>query len=235
MRTFTKFITLGLLLLTAACNNDNDQQNLQNEPVIVREVKGASDLFIFDLLSNNTGLLTSYIVPGNTLSEAYKQDGLPVSVSGTISDNTVAVNGYIVDGAGGTITLNGRYNTFEITAMSESLEIPFTEYLFAEYSIWKYTGHNGEVIELTFYPENKIHINSTPEELGFSYLMGGNIIIDYYIDKDRMYWSDSDGKFHEQFFWNITCLSENKVVLRYGGYLHMTPRITTYLFIRQPK
>ena len=154
MRTFTKFITLGLLLLTAACNNDNDQQNLQNEPVIVREVKGASDLFIFDLLSNNTGLLTSYIVPNNALSEAYKQDGLPVSVSGKISENTVAVNGYILDGAGGTITLNGRYNTFEIITMSGSIEIPFTEYSLEETSC-----------QWTNFESNKVIIINSDEKL----------------------------------------------------------------------
>ena len=111
------------------------------------------------------------------------------------------------------------------------IEVPFTEY-----SIWKYADNSGIVIELTFYPENKIHIQSTPEELGYPYLMGGNIIVDYYIRNDKMYWNNlnNDERFNGQFFWNITYLSENEMTLVYGNILPAIPYIITYHFIRQP-
>ena len=113
------------------------------------------------------------------------------------------------------------------------------EILFEEYSVWKYIDNNGTIIELTFYPGNKIHIKSTPEELGHPpYRMGGNVIIDYCIIDDKMYWKNpDDDKFDDRFFWEITNLSENEIVLGYV-YLGFQPYVALgyidkYLFIRQ--
>ena len=112
-----KIIITALLLFAVSCSNDNSNvlQRLNEELAIVREVKGTNDLFVFDMLSNNTNLYSSYIIPSNALPVEYKQDGLPVLISGDITNNTVAVNGYVVEAKGNSINLDGKYNTLFYT------------------------------------------------------------------------------------------------------------------------
>ena len=124
----TKFISSLLLMFAVACSNENNVlQILQNEFAIVREVKGTNNLFVFDLQSDNTGLYSSYIVPSNTLHAEYKEDGLSVFISGDITNNSIAIDGYVSEGKGSSVTLSGKYNMFEITTMSkgEGGKVPF--------------------------------------------------------------------------------------------------------------
>ena len=120
-----KIKLLLLLLLVAACSNDNNNivQRLAQEPAIVREVKGANNLFVLDLQNENNGLYSSYIVPSATLPFDYQKDGLPVIVSGVVTKDVVAVDGYISENKENTVTLNGQYNVVEITTMSEDVII----------------------------------------------------------------------------------------------------------------
>ena len=123
-----------LFLFVVACSNDNNiVQRLAQEPAIVREVKGANNLFVLDLQNANSGLCSSYIVPNTTLPADYKKDGLPVFISGDVTSNFVAVDGYISENDGNTITLNGKYNKVELTTMNVK-DYPF-EVLFTEYSL----------------------------------------------------------------------------------------------------
>jgi hypothetical protein len=124
---------LPLLLLAVSCSNDNDKvvQTLDNEVAIVREVKGATGLFIFDLSSHSSGLYTSYIVPAGTLLAEFAKDGFPVVISGNITNNTIAVNGFILNGDGNETSLNGRYNTLELTTMSETTLLKGTKWKLA--------------------------------------------------------------------------------------------------------
>ena len=146
-------LTLGLLF-AASCSNDNDNivKSLDNEPVTVREVQGANDLFVFELPNTNAGLPNSYIVPSSTLSAEYKQDGLFTFISGNVTNNSVVINGYILDDIGNSVTLNGNYNTVEVKTMSEL--IPFTEYSLYETGCW-----------WTNYEQNKVIIINSEEEL----------------------------------------------------------------------
>ena len=108
-----------MLLFVVACSKDNNiVQRLAQEPAIVREVKGASNLFVFDLLNENNGLYSSYIVPSTALPAEYKQDGLYVVISGDVTSNSIAIDSYIADDDGNSITLNSRYNNFELTDIS---------------------------------------------------------------------------------------------------------------------
>jgi len=100
-------------------------------------------------------------------------------------------------------------------------------------SIWQYSN-DTVIIKLTFYPENIVNIKSIPEELGTPYLLRGNTTTEYRIENGKMYLKNPDEDiFDEQFFWNITCLSENEIVLHYGGFSVGLLYITTYHFTRQ--
>jgi hypothetical protein len=91
---------------------------LAQAPAIVREAKGANNLFVFDLQNSNSGLYSSYIVPSAALPADYKQDGLPVLINGDVTNNSVVIDGYISESEGSNITLSGQYNTVEVTTMN---------------------------------------------------------------------------------------------------------------------
>ena len=113
-----------LFLFVIACTNDNNiVQRLAQEPAIVREVKGASNLFVLDLQNANSGLYSSYIVPNTTLPANYKKDGLLVLISGDVTSNSVAVDGYIAESEGNIITINGKYNMIEVTTVSKNIDL----------------------------------------------------------------------------------------------------------------
>ena len=156
-------LTLGLLF-AVACSNDNDNivKRLAQEPATVREVKGANNLFVLDLSNTNNGLYSQYIVPNGALPAEYKQDGLSAFISGNVTNNTVAINGYILDDIGNSVILNGIYNTFDVKTMSES--IPFEEYSLKETSCrWlNSTPLNGEqIITINNDEELASYINCT--------------------------------------------------------------------------
>ena len=111
---------LGLLLFAVSCSNDNNNvlQRLNEAPATVREVQGANGLFVFELPNNSNGLYSAYIVPSPALPAEYKEDGLSVLISGDVTNNFVAIDGYISEDKGNTITLDGLYNTVEIRTMS---------------------------------------------------------------------------------------------------------------------
>ena len=117
--------TLGLLL-AASCSKDNGNivKRLNNAPAIIREVKGTNGLFVFELSNNDNGLYSQYVVPNGTLPAEYKEDGLSVFISGDVTSNYVAIDGYISENQnkGNTITLNGNYNAIELRTMYEQLE-----------------------------------------------------------------------------------------------------------------
>ena len=124
--------TLGLLFV-ASCSNDNDNivKRLAQEPATVREVKGANNLFVFELPNNDNGLYSQYVVPSGALPAEYKEDGLQVFISGDVTSNYVAIDGYISESKENyselcahcdsvvniTINLNGNYNIFELRTM----------------------------------------------------------------------------------------------------------------------
>ena len=118
----SKFITLLLLLSAVSCSNDNSKvlQRLNEAPATVREIQGANNLFVIELANNTNGLYSEYIVPSSALSAEYKEDGLSVLISGDVTNNFVAIDGYVSEGKGNTVTLNGLYNTVEITTMSKN-------------------------------------------------------------------------------------------------------------------
>jgi hypothetical protein len=121
MKKIEKIIAILLLVFAVSCSNDNNiVQKLTQAPAIVREVKGANDLFVFDLQNSNNGLYSQYIVPSAALPADYKQDGLPVLISGDVTNNSVAIDGYISESKGNNITLSGKYNTVEVTTMSKN-------------------------------------------------------------------------------------------------------------------
>ena len=97
-------------------------QSLYNEPAIVHEVKGANDLFVFELFKTDDSIYSSYIVPTGTLPTDYKKDGRLVLISGDITKNTVDINGYCMDEDDNTINLDNRYNTFDLTTMCDYIE-----------------------------------------------------------------------------------------------------------------
>ena len=122
MKTIKTFSILLTLLVVSACSNDNNNvlQRLNDEPAIVREVKGANNLFVFDLLNYNNSLYSSYIVPSNALPVEYKEDGLSVIISGDVTTNSLAIDGYISEGKGNSVILGGKYNMFELITMSKN-------------------------------------------------------------------------------------------------------------------
>ena len=110
-----------LCLFIVACSNDNNiVQRLAQEPAIVREVKGTNNLFVLYLQNANSSLCSSYIVPYTTLPADYKKDGLPVLISGDVTSNFVAVDGYISESEGNTIPINGKYNMIALTTVAEN-------------------------------------------------------------------------------------------------------------------
>ena len=74
-----------------------------------------------ELANNSNGLYSAYVVPSATLPAEYKEDGLSVLISGDVTNNSVAIDGYISESEGNAVTLNGLYNTVEVTAMITSL------------------------------------------------------------------------------------------------------------------
>ena len=113
------FLILFFLFIVACSNDNNVVQRLAQEPAIVREVKGANNLFVLDLQNANSGLYSSYIVPSATLPTDYKKNGLPVFISGDVTNNSVAIDGYISESEGNTIPINGKYNMVELNTVSE--------------------------------------------------------------------------------------------------------------------
>ena len=153
--------------------------------------------------------------------------------------NEIMTGKYLIvkENSGNLLEINVRKDAIPNNLVAWRTVFP-VENPFTDYSVWKYTDNNGTVIELTFYPENKIHLKSTPEELGYSYRMSGNMIIDYRIlCNQMMYWkSPDDNEFEDKFFWGITDLSENEMVLEFfsGSLWPPLYYINRYLFIRQP-
>ena len=123
----SKFITLFLLLSAVSCSNDNNNvlQRLNEAPATVREVQGANSLFVLELANNTNGLYGAYVVPSTALLAEYKEDGLSVLISGNVTNNYAAIDGYISEGKGNTVTIDGLYNTVEVTAMSKNDEVPY--------------------------------------------------------------------------------------------------------------
>ena len=144
----SKFITLLLLLFAVSCSNDNNNvlQRLNEAPATVREVQGANSLFVLELANNSNGLYSEYIVPSSALSAEYKEDGLSVLISGDVTNNSVAIDGYISEDKGNTVTLNGLYNTVEVTAMNEIIEIPITEYSLVGTDCWRINTEPDKII-----------------------------------------------------------------------------------------
>jgi len=107
------------------------------------------------------------------------------------------------------------------------LDNPFTEY-----SVWRYTDSDA-VIELAFYPENKIHIKPvTPGLPAPPYRLVTNVIMDYFISGDTLYlgskkYNDYYGK------WRITCISENVLFLSFMSYTFIIIYMDSYVFTRQ--
>jgi hypothetical protein len=124
---------LPLLLLAVSCSNDNDKvvQTLDNEFAIVREVKDVTGLYIFDMPGNNNGLYTPYLVPAGALPAEFAKDGLSVAISGNITNNTITVTGYFMDGDGNETPLNDKYNTLELITMSETILLKGTKWKLA--------------------------------------------------------------------------------------------------------
>ena len=145
----SKFITLFLLLSAVSCSNDNSNvlQRLNEAPATVREVQGANSLFVLELANNTNGLYSTYVVPSPALPAEYKEDGLSVLISGDVTNNSVAIDGYISENEENTVTLNGLYNTVEVTAMNEIIEIPFGDYSLEETPCnWKKLDYYGAII-----------------------------------------------------------------------------------------
>ena len=107
------------------------------------------------------------------------------------------------------------------------LEDPYTEY-----SVWRYTDSDA-VIELAFYPENKIHIKPlTPGLPAPPYRIVSESIMDYYIKNNIIYFgSKKENSYYGK--WYITCLSDNELMLRFMN-ISLDPRYQDfYLFTRQ--
>ena len=107
--------------------------------------------------------------------------------------------------------------------------------IIAENSVWKYENHFFDsTIEITFRPsEKKLQIKSSFEKVEYPYLIGGNSVESYYIEDNRLYLKDSEGEFNDWDFWVVTFLSENEMLLEYGGNTFAIPYIIGYLFTRQ--
>ena len=113
---------LALLLSAVSCSNDNSKvlQRLNEAPATVREIQGANNLFVIELANNTNGLYSEYIVPSSALSAEYKEDGLSVLISGDVTNNFVAIDGYVSEGKGNTVTLTGQYNALELTTINKN-------------------------------------------------------------------------------------------------------------------
>ena len=110
-----------LMFVAASCSKDNNDVLKRMELAVVREIKGANNLFVLDLQNAGNSLHSRYVVPGATLPAEYKEDGLFVFISGDVTNNSIAVDGYITESEDNTISLSGRYNTFEIKTISKNV------------------------------------------------------------------------------------------------------------------
>ena len=110
-----------------------------------------------------------------------------------------------------------------------------------ECSVWKCTEYKDVIFEFTFYPSvNKLHIKSTPEELGYPhhYLFVGSRMGGYCIINNKLYGADENGNFNfnGNDYLIITHLSENEIIIEYGGVRPAVPNyIEIYHFVCQTK